>query len=221
MNGDRARAAPRIVTVGNVKGGVGKSTTAVQLALHAAARGLRVLLVDTDPGRSTLSWATRAGDTWPAELAVIAHPNPDLPRRLPALATGFDWVIIDTPGSPTDTEVSPQVASALAVATDVLIPTRPLPVDLDRLPLMLGALQAENNRRDLPWRILFTMVDLRSVAHLEARAMLEQRDLPRMRAFVPQRQVVAVAGMRRPLIEYVAVAQEVFTCAPDQVGTSA
>ena len=42
----------RTIAVSNYKGGVGKTTTAVNLASIYAARGMRVLLIDLDPQAS-------------------------------------------------------------------------------------------------------------------------------------------------------------------------
>ncbi len=44
-----ARTAPRTIALANQKGGVGKTTSAVNIAVELSRRGARVLLVDIDP----------------------------------------------------------------------------------------------------------------------------------------------------------------------------
>lgn len=222
----------KTIAVGHVKGGVGKSTTAVQLALHAGAAGHRTLLLDADPGRTTQSWAARAPD-WPHDrVPVFAHHRPDLPRRLPGLAHGYDLVVIDTPHDPTGgVQAGEMLVSAIAVADLLVVPTSPAPADLDRLTDLLAAIAREQSRRDLDWLIALTRVDLRSrAAAAEVVDAMFTRQLPilalttlvedgatRTATWVPERSAVRRAfGSARVLVEYSGLATAVFARALGQ-----
>jgi chromosome partitioning protein len=70
-------AATRVMTVANQKGGVGKTTTTVNLAASLAMHGLRVLVVDLDPqGNASTAFAVphHAGEPSVYEVLVSGEP---------------------------------------------------------------------------------------------------------------------------------------------------
>jgi chromosome partitioning protein len=76
-----------------MKGGTGKSTVAIHLAVAAAQAGRRVTLVDTDPQATTLEWAHEREAAEPQVVAMRAH---DAPKRMREM-NGRDLMVIDTP----------------------------------------------------------------------------------------------------------------------------
>jgi len=61
-------------------------------------------------------------------FALLADAEPDLHRRLPDIARGYEHVVIDTPPG-----YESIVKSAILCATDILIPLAPSLMDINRL----------------------------------------------------------------------------------------
>jgi chromosome partitioning protein len=112
-----------IIAVINQKGGVGKTTMALHLAVAMCGGGKRVLLADADPQGSALDWVgVRKGE---APFAAIGMPKPILHLELPKMAKDFDTIIIDGPPRVYD------VARSAVMASDiVLIPVLPSQFDV-------------------------------------------------------------------------------------------
>jgi chromosome partitioning protein len=117
------------IVVANLKGGSTKTTTAA-FVLHALAEaGLSALGVDADgENESLLAWS-EAGE-W--SIPVIGMPVTDLHRKLPGVVGDrYDAVVVDTPPMKERRGV---VASAVRIATHVLVPMAPTGMEYARVP---------------------------------------------------------------------------------------
>jgi len=110
------------------KGGVGKSTLAVHLAVAASRQGQIALIIDLDPQASAANWAERRKqDGRRPDLAVVPARAAELSRLLnEARQQGANFVVIDTAGYNDVT-----ARAVIQVADMVLIPCRPSIVDIE------------------------------------------------------------------------------------------
>ena len=81
----------RILAVMNQKGGVGKTTTAVNLAAALAERGRSVLLIDLDPQASATAWLG-GSDDGKGLLECLTEEKPLLPYARPSATERVDLI---------------------------------------------------------------------------------------------------------------------------------
>jgi chromosome partitioning protein len=120
----------RVWSIISQKGGSGKTTLALQLAI-AAAEDLKVLVIDLDPQSSAERWhAIRQRTTGSRDdPSIAAGPYTKLPEMLrTARKHGADLVLIDTPP-----KLDKAIAAALAPATLAIIPVKSGILDLQAL----------------------------------------------------------------------------------------
>lgn len=134
-----------IVTVGNTKGGVGKTTLAVQLALARALAGRDVLMVDGDrQGSAQMAIAIRtdAGRS-PGLTCVQYHDGPVLRAQVQRQAGKYDDVVIDAGGRD-----STALRAALSLSDVLIVPFLPRSVDVWALADIAALVSEVNSLRD-------------------------------------------------------------------------
>jgi chromosome partitioning protein len=161
-----------IITVGNTKGGVGKTTIAVNLAVEAARDGKKVLLVDTDPQGSSIAFrAEREKD----DIRAVALVSDKLHKDIKEFSAAFDWIVIDAGGR--DNAV---FRSAVAACDFFLLPVLPSQFDVwaaEDAITVFNELQPFNN---MLGRMVLNMVRPNTIVSNEAQEALAsyQDDIP-------------------------------------------
>ncbi|MCE6967292.1 ParA family partition ATPase [Cereibacter sphaeroides] len=116
----------RVIAVATQKGGAGKSTIAIHLAVQAmqARKGALVILLDLDPQGSVAGWAARRDLADPVVLQAM--PGNLEAYLAQAREDDADFVVIDTPP-----HAGATIDAAVRAADLVVIPIRPGPFDID------------------------------------------------------------------------------------------
>src|SRR5215212_4526151 len=115
-----------ILTVGNTKGGVGKTTLAVNIAIARALAGRDVLLVDGDEQRTASDFTElRTELLGHAGYTAVSLQGAALRTQVRQLAPKYEDVVIDVGGRDTGS-----LRAALTVSQTLLIPVQPRSFDV-------------------------------------------------------------------------------------------
>lgn len=111
-----------IISFVNQKGGVGKTTTAINLGASLARKNHSLVLLDLDPQGSAAKWHAVEGNQ---AFDVIHQPTMPISSDVQKLSVAHDYIIIDSP--PT---IDGIIWKILAVSNMVVIPVSPSSLDL-------------------------------------------------------------------------------------------
>ncbi|MEU1428288.1 ParA family protein [Nocardia sp. NPDC005746] len=149
---------PLVITLGNLKGGVGKTTSAFFIASYfTTAHKLRVLVIDADPLSQTgYSWYRRlqkAEIDIPFEL--LAFPSRHVNDCITDNSANYDVIIVDAGGESADI-----FKAAVPVSDELILVTSVSPSEVKRVPSTYRAAEeaAAEHEKAIRVRVLMTKV---------------------------------------------------------------
>ncbi len=155
-----------LIAVASLKGGVGKTTTAIHLATFFQTLQ-PTLLIDADRNRSALVWAKE--EKLPFYVASQAGAAP--------LIRKFEHIITDMKARPEEDDLKD-----LAKSSDmIIIPTTPNHLDLDATVKAVEILEPLN----VNYKVLLTKVDSRTKNGRIAKRFLQEQNFPLFKTDIP------------------------------------
>jgi len=176
----------KIISFVTMKGGSGKSTSAMCLGAYWHRDGAKVALIDADPAGTLLRWIA-AGDDLADLQAATAGPETVESQIDAFLGDGFDYIIIDTPGFQSEA-----TDAAIRRADLLLIPMRPSPIDYQ---VAVDSAEHVAQLSTAPVRFVLNQTTRGSVIARHMRAQMEEAGLHPMNVEFPVRVAYGEAAL--------------------------
>ena len=139
----------KVIAFSNQKGGSGKSTLSVNLAVLWSNSGYKVAVIDADPQKSLTYWLSERKKYYGADDIGINFYNFDirnLAEEVKKIKRKYDFIIIDSPPA-----ITFETLQIIKAANGVFVPVQPSPLDL---MATLPFLQIAREERKKPLIIL-------------------------------------------------------------------
>jgi len=133
-----------LIALTNSKGGVGKTTISVHLAIYEAEQGRKVAMVDCDVQELSTRWLKKIKD----RIVVYSLKTADeVLEQMPRIITDYDLVVADGPAG-----LSEVTRSLLLVSDLALLPCNPSGLDLEAVRDAIRAVRQAQKIRNGPPR---------------------------------------------------------------------
>ncbi|WP_250537154.1 ParA family partition ATPase [Caballeronia sp. AZ10_KS36] len=182
-----------VIAVANQKGGVGKTTTTMNLAGAFSASGYRVFVADADGQQSCMSWAATADPEKPLPFRVgaVRKLEKNIGNEIGRLADDYDVVLVDCPPNIDDLTTG----RVLAVADATIVPTNASPLDLWSSEGMMALIERTRlHNKAGKFAILVSKANSKTVLHKQMSEVLRESNVLLLRTAVRQREVYPQAA---------------------------
>jgi len=188
-----------IISITSLKGGVGKSTLAQNIAVCLAHSGYKVAIIDTDENASSVHWSgLRSEDSPPVPVFGISDAEA-LRKTVNTVRSDYEVIIID--GTPA---LSKLVTNIILLGDVVLIPIRPGGMDIWASQKFLERYEmAQQVKPEIKGYFVLNQYNDAMIFNRQARTAIEEMGIQTMQSSLKSRIAYAEASVQgRGVYEY-------------------